>query len=767
MLMTQEPARTSVEQTYRPRPFQLSQASEREAMRELLKHDDGIQVCDTIRCQLQDLIRTRHADRKFTPDEVDRLASRHLETLPGDDYGVWFYYPWSKRLVHLLDEGEFVELRTNRNLYKITHRERSALAGKRVGIVGLSVGQSAALTIAMERSCRELRLADFDLYDLSNLNRVRTGVHNIGVPKVVVTAREIAEIDPYLLVTCFPAGITEENCDKFLLQDGPLDVVIEECDSIDIKVLVRDRAKSHRIPVVMDTCDRGMIDVERFDLEPERPIFHGLAQGLAAGKMRGLTTEEKIPYVLAILGIEHLSTRLRASLIEVEQTISTWPQLASSVAMGGGAAADVVRRICLGEAVLSGRYYVDVDQLVPSAKNTRDAGGAICARSCELTERAIIEAVRDLPARAATTYCPSHNLIRRLVKDAVLAPSGGNCQPWKWLYDGKQLHVFHDRSRSRAPYDPQGLGSVLAIGCAAENLMLSATSAGLRVACDLLPQPATPELIASFRFSQDDDDTAEVIWRPELYEYVGTRRTNRALQARRPLQTADKEALTAAVHSISGAEIYWLEDEGALLECADLLGRTDVLQLTSKPLHEFLVSEIRWTPQEAQTTRDGISLESLELSPSDRAGFELCRDWSTLHAVRQVGSGRNLEKSGRKAIASASAVGLVTAPAKTAAEYFRAGRAVERMWLSSTERRLALHPMTSLPYLLAEVEGGGGLGYDEWTKHFCEQLVPRYHQLFPVREDCAHVFLFRVSYAQSTAWSSLRRGLDEVLAITN
>jgi hypothetical protein len=87
------------------------------------------------------------------------------------------------------------------------------------------------------------------------------------------------------------------------------------------------------------------------------------------------------------------------------------------------------------------------------------------------------------------------------------------------------------------------------------------------------------------------------------------------------------------------------------------------------------------------------------------------------------------------------------------------------MWLSSTERQLALHPMTSLPYLVAHVKGGGDLGYDDWTKHFCDQLIPRYHELFPVAEERAHVFLFRLSYAQSLASPSLRRGLDEVLTI--
>jgi len=63
-------------------------------------------------------------------------------------------------VVHLLEESEFAELRTNRNRYKITPDEQATLARKRIGVVGLSVGQSAALILALERSFSEMRLAD-------------------------------------------------------------------------------------------------------------------------------------------------------------------------------------------------------------------------------------------------------------------------------------------------------------------------------------------------------------------------------------------------------------------------------------------------------------------------------------------------------------------------------------------------------------------------------------------------------------------------------
>ena len=49
-----------------------------------------------------------------------------------------------------------------------------------------------------------------------------------------------------------------------------------------MKVLLRERARELRMPVVMETSDRGVLDVERFDLEPDRPLLHGRMDGMTS-----------------------------------------------------------------------------------------------------------------------------------------------------------------------------------------------------------------------------------------------------------------------------------------------------------------------------------------------------------------------------------------------------------------------------------------------------------------------------------------------------
>ncbi len=356
---------------YKPIFYNLNTSKDKENYDHLLKENPNIKIYDEIEGQLRELIKAENPSIKFKPKDYSNEIKKRIQDQELSEYGVWVFFEWSCRMVHLLPEEDFINLRTSANRNKITTIERDILSTKKVGIIGLSVGQSVAVTMALERTCSELRLADFDTLELNNLNRIRTGVHNLGLLKAYSVAREIAEIDPFIKVTCYTEGITEYNIDSFCLEGGKLDAVIDECDGVDIKILCRIKAKEFQIPLIMEASDRGTVDVERYDLEPERPIMHGWLEHLNINfeVLKNLkTNEEKIPYMLPIAGFDTLSQRMRNSLSEIGKTISTWPQLASAVTLGGGIVTDVCRRVFLNEFHDSGRYFVDIDQIISNKK---------------------------------------------------------------------------------------------------------------------------------------------------------------------------------------------------------------------------------------------------------------------------------------------------------------------------------------------------------------------------------------------------------------
>jgi len=114
------------------------------------------------------------------------------------------------------------------NLGWVTHAEQTVLRGKRVAIAGGGgVGGVHLLTLA-RLGIGAFHIADFDTFDIANLNRqVGANMSTMGQAKVDVLARMARDINPQLDIKIFPAGINRDNLAEFL--DG-VDLYIDGLD---------------------------------------------------------------------------------------------------------------------------------------------------------------------------------------------------------------------------------------------------------------------------------------------------------------------------------------------------------------------------------------------------------------------------------------------------------------------------------------------------------------------------------------------------------
>ena len=353
--------RNRSELAWRPEVFRLAQPEDRKRL-DALRLEGGVrEEVDALENQVAELVTIRKPELVRNPAGFQQAVREELGPGGWEMYGAWVYYPWSGVLVRTLGEAGFVEVRTNRNRLRINAEEQDLLATKTVAVVGLSVGSTFAVVVAMERSCGRIRLVDFDGIELSNLNRIRAGIAQVGLPKWVVTARAIAEVDPYLQVEVVPDGLKAHTVEAVL---SGCDLVCDVCDEFSAKALLRREAKHRGIPVVMDTSDRGMLDIERYDL-PGVDYLHGRISEADCERMAG---GGAVPGDLRLfVDLDRASDRGRLSLAEVGSTLVGWPQLYSEVAAGGAHAAEAARRILLGERIPDIRIFLALhDQLAES-----------------------------------------------------------------------------------------------------------------------------------------------------------------------------------------------------------------------------------------------------------------------------------------------------------------------------------------------------------------------------------------------------------------
>ncbi len=727
-------------------------------------------IYDTILGQLEEYIKSRNPKEKFTDKSLKDAANRFLEENGGDEYGVWVYYPWSHRVVRLLPKEEFVFVRTNRNCYKITPKEKSILEGKKVGVVGLSVGQSVAVTIAMERIAGEIRLADFDNLELTNLNRIRTGVHNLNINKCVAVAREISEIDPFISVKCFTDGLTEQNIDEFLLGNEKLDVLIDECDGLFMKIHSRHKAREYNIPVMMEASDRGTIDIERFDLEPNRPILHGLIDHLDLTKVKqAKTNEEKVPYLLPMVGMDTSSERLRASMLEIEQSITTWPQLASAVTLGGGVTTDVCRRVLLGQFTDSGRYWVDVEDIIKNKDSKQEEPEPFNLKP-SITQEEMLDEIEKLGlSDDPEVYCLPNETVKELVRLACLAPTGANSQSWKWIYFKKRLFLFLDDTFRPDLLDCKKTTMLMGLGAAAENLILSAQYRGLEVVMDLPEISEDSVLIAYFSFYSNGSKLPQNVLPGidiNLATHIEKRITNRNIESYDELKVEDLEVIRSSVKQIEGADLLIINDKDKLNKVAELTASMDRVRYLSKGGHNDFRGEARWTIEDALSTRNGISfMETMDLTPTEFAGFYVSKDWGVVSKLAEWDLGSAYKKIQRKWIKNASAVGLLVMPSFSPYNFFQAGRALERGWLKATELGVATHPASLSTLIFNTFQHSENKVLEEKFATETADLLSEFVELFSINHDVGRALLIRFFNGDSPKYKSLRYSLDDVLIV--
>jgi molybdopterin/thiamine biosynthesis adenylyltransferase len=682
------------------------------AVLEQLRADPAIEFIDHHEEQLEEL-------RRLRPPPDPKLVAEPCG---------WAYYPWRRAVVTVLAPRAFRAVRLDRNRNMITADEQARLATLCIGVVGLSGGHVIAHTLAAQGLCGELRLADFDRIELSNLNRVPATVLDLGLNKAKVAARRIAELDPYLLVRVLDVGLTVDTVDEFL--DG-LDIVVEECDSLDMKAILRERARARRIPVLMATSDRGLLDVERFDLEPQRPILHGLLGELDVALLSGMSSREKLPHMLGFLEAEQLSPRGAASAVEIDRTLSTWPQVSSDVVLGATAIAEAVRRLGLGEDLRSGRIRLDV--------------GAALNRLDEP------EMARDRPPPSAERSDPALPGVSGVIAAAAIrAPSGGNAQPWR-IEAGPDVITIRLAPEHTSTMDVGFRGSAVALGAALFNAKVAAAAQHLLGPVSMLNDVGGVPLQATLHLRAGDDPELAALYEPML-----ARGTNRRVGTPRPIPAYTIELL----HTIAardGAQLSLITEPDDIARAATIFAAADRTRYLTPQLHAEMVSEVRWPGNPSPDT--GIDVLSLELDREDLAVADILKRPDVMAHLTQWNAGAALGEDTRRRVLASSAVAVISVAGGTLTDYARGGSAVEAVWITAEQRGLAVHPISPV-FLYA----GDAEDRTEVSTPFADELgdlQQEFRQLVHIPADVSPVLVLRFAVAGPASVRS-RRNVERV-----
>jgi hypothetical protein len=347
-------------------------------LKALIAQYPNIEVVDNYAEQYAELVLSKNAhlyraNYEIQVASIKDILEEHYGKQKPWQMGTWAYFPWNNQLVHILAREDFEALRTIRNRDLITAKEQEKLFDFSVAAFGMSVGSAGALVMAMSGISRRIKLIDGAVISGSNLNRILTGVSNVGKGKASVVGHQIYEMNPYATVEYFDKAL-QNNVADILDKPWPVAVAVDEIDDIEMKVRIRFEARKRKIPVIMATelGDTVMLDVERFDQQPDRPLFHGLVPDIETLLDKPLDNyREWTKHAVRIIDPVNMPLKMQKSLLKIGSSIVTHPQLGSTVMMTGGVLTFAAKSLALNHPLKSGRYVIALEKELLADHQTR------------------------------------------------------------------------------------------------------------------------------------------------------------------------------------------------------------------------------------------------------------------------------------------------------------------------------------------------------------------------------------------------------------
>lgn len=271
----------------------------------------------------------------------------------------------------------------------------------------------------------------------------------------------------------------------------------------------------------------------------------------------------------------------------------------------------------------------------------------------------------DVPTQRAPEALTPNGRLRAAVRWAVLAPSGHNSQPWRFVVRDEALELRADRSRRLPLADPDDRELAIACGAALMNARLALRHLGDEPVVQLLPEPGDRDLLARVTLGAPAVDAAADA---ALFVAIGHRRTNRAAYEPRDIPG---DLLVQLVREVAaeGAWLQLLTEQAQRWELGSLVEEADRVQYADPAFRRELASWIR-TNHEAP---DGIRAYGLGMSDTRALGHRF--------AVRLLDIGRSRGARDRSLVEEAPVAVVLGTDGDSPADWLRAGQALQRMLL--------------------------------------------------------------------------------------
>lgn len=189
----------------------------------------------------------------------------------------------------------------SRNIGLLSAEEQEQLRNFTIAIPGMGGVGSIHLLSLVRQGFERFKIADFDVFELKNMNRqYGARMDTLHRPKAEVMREEALKINPECKITIFETGISDKNLDEFL---QGVDLAVDGLDAFALTIRRRFMNEAHRRNIPSITAGPIGFSTAFLIFMPEGPSFDSYFN----------TTDRTSEYDLAL----HFFAGLTPSLLQM------------------------------------------------------------------------------------------------------------------------------------------------------------------------------------------------------------------------------------------------------------------------------------------------------------------------------------------------------------------------------------------------------------------------------------------------------------------
>jgi len=333
------------------------------------------------------------------------------------------------------------------------------------------------------------------------------------------------------------------------------------------------------------------------------------------------------------------------------------------------------------------------------------------------------------------------------------APSADNSQPWRFVWDGKNLNLVFDTVRCTGGLGRNHPVVQMAFGAVIENMVQAAVAGSIEVGN------------WNLRYLTSKDGPFLVIPTPtqawdahQPPDWIINRHTSRGryLRSRIPDDVVSK--LTSEHEDDIRVIVY--NEKKAIRELGQLVGAASEIRFQTEEVHRWLGESLRFN--EAEIARgDGLDIETLSLPPGGKHLLRFITDWDRMAFLNKFYAYKLLAFVEKLQFGQCGGVVLIAGTDSGGmSSWITAGRLMERAWLLLTRSGLSVHPYFVLPDIFYRLQADL---VPVPLRDEAREIAALTHDILKL-DDHTPFMVMRVGVAKHSPKHSRRLPLDAVLS---